>query len=405
MASPGTRSGRSGNSRTGAGSSRLRTDDRRAQISAIAAELFSERGYHGVGLGEIASAAGITGPAIYRHFPNKQGILAHAAREFAAALSSCAQEADAEPGSDEAKLDSAVRAVAALVVRRRGSIRLYQWEARHLDDEDRAQLTSSLRTLIAVVAHRLGAVRPELPEATAGLLASAALSGIASWSTHRVALSDRAAEETLRSAASVVLAADPPPAPDTTAAPGSPPVSALAARREKLLAASVPLFRKQGFHAVSMEEIGTAAGINASSVYRHFTGKADLLAAVYYRAADRLAVATGRAVDDAGDAVTALRGLVGAYVDFAFGNRDLLAIYLSEYRNLPTDDRHALRRAQRDHIRQWVTLTGQVRPDARHPQVTVQAALNVINDLAMPSTPLAAPGQATHLALDVLHFA
>ena len=62
---------------------RRRTHDRRAQISAIAAELFSERGYHGVGLGEIASAAGITGPAIYRHFRNKQDILAHAAQEFA----------------------------------------------------------------------------------------------------------------------------------------------------------------------------------------------------------------------------------------------------------------------------------------------------------------------------------
>ncbi|WP_243788313.1 TetR/AcrR family transcriptional regulator [Saccharopolyspora gloriosae] len=400
MASPGTRS-----TKAGAASSRLRTDDRKAQISAIAAELFSERGYHGVGLGEIASAAGITGPAIYRHFPNKQGILAHAAREFAAALSSCAQEADAAPGSDEEKLRAVVRAVTALVVRRRGSIRLYQWEARHLADGDRAEVARSLRTLISVVAHRLGAVRPELPETTARLQASAALSAVASWSTHRVALSDRAAEETLRSAASVVLAADPPAAPRTPVAPVGPAVSTLAARREKLLAAAVPLFRKQGFHTVSMEEIGTAAGINASSVYRHFSGKADLLAAVYYRAADRLAVATGQALDDAGDAATALRGLVGAYIDFAFGNRDLLAIYLSEYRNLPTDDRHALRRAQRDHIRQWVTLTGQVRPGARHPQVTVQAALNVINDLAMPTTPLAAPEQAAHLALDVLHSA
>lgn len=396
MASPSTRG-------TGTrGTSRRRTGDRRAQISAIAAELFSERGYHGVGLGEIASAAGITGPAIYRHFPNKQGILAHAAREFAAALTECARRADAEPGSDRDKLDAVVRAVAELVVHRRRSIRLYQWEARHLDDEDRRHVARCLGDLISVLAHRLAAVRPELPAATARLLASASLSGIAGWSTHRVALGDKVAQARLCSIAAVLLAADPPADSPTSAAPAGNGVPDLAARREKLLAAAVPLFRRRGFHAVSMEEIGTAAGINASSVYRHFSGKADLLAAVYYRAADRLTSACGQAVADAPDAEAARRGLVAAYVDFAFRNRDLLAVYLSEYKNLPTGDRHELRRAQRDHVRQWTLVAERVRPDAQHAQVTAQAALNMINDLAMASTQPATPEQAAHLALDVL---
>ncbi|WP_338595887.1 TetR family transcriptional regulator [Saccharopolyspora sp. SCSIO 74807] len=386
---------------------RRRTHDRRAQISAIAAELFSERGYHGVGLGEIASAAGITGPAIYRHFRNKQDILAHAAQEFADSLNACAEQADQESGDDEQRLRAIVRAVVSLVVHRRGSIRLYQWENRHLDADDRAQVDRKLRALIAVLANRLRALRPELPEPSARLLSSAALSGIASWSTHRVSLSDRVAEEALHSIASVVLAAEPPSPERKAVAPAVGGVPELAARREKLLAAAVVLFRERGFHTVSMEEIGTAAGINASSVYRHFAGKADLLAAVYYRAADRLAVATGRAVEGASDEETALRGLVAAYVEFAFDNRDLLAVYLSEYRNLPTDDRHALRRAQRDHIGQWMALTEHVREPTRanRLQVTVQAALNIVNDMAMAGSRIGGQEQARYLVLAVLHSA
>ena len=45
------------------------------------AELFCERGYHRVGIDEIAAVVGISGPAVYRHFPNKYAMLAHATRD------------------------------------------------------------------------------------------------------------------------------------------------------------------------------------------------------------------------------------------------------------------------------------------------------------------------------------
>ena len=40
-----------------------------------AARLFARKGFRGVSLEEIASAVGISGPALYRHFSNKQAIL------------------------------------------------------------------------------------------------------------------------------------------------------------------------------------------------------------------------------------------------------------------------------------------------------------------------------------------
>ena len=49
--------------------------DRRDQLLAAAERLIAERGFLGVRLEDIGAAVGISGPAIYRHFPNKEALL------------------------------------------------------------------------------------------------------------------------------------------------------------------------------------------------------------------------------------------------------------------------------------------------------------------------------------------
>ncbi len=49
---------------------------RRQQILDTAAELFAERGFHGVSVHDIGGACGISGPALYKHFAGKDDILA-----------------------------------------------------------------------------------------------------------------------------------------------------------------------------------------------------------------------------------------------------------------------------------------------------------------------------------------
>ena len=49
---------------------------RREQILATAADLFAERGFHGVSVADLGAACGISGPALYRHFPSKDAMLA-----------------------------------------------------------------------------------------------------------------------------------------------------------------------------------------------------------------------------------------------------------------------------------------------------------------------------------------
>ncbi|MEW6472086.1 MAG: TetR/AcrR family transcriptional regulator [Actinomycetota bacterium] len=49
---------------------------RKAEILDVAGDLFHRNGFHRVGMDEIGEAAGITGPALYFHFPSKTSLLA-----------------------------------------------------------------------------------------------------------------------------------------------------------------------------------------------------------------------------------------------------------------------------------------------------------------------------------------
>jgi AcrR family transcriptional regulator len=49
---------------------------RRQEILGRAAELFAARGFHGVSMSDLGAACGVSGPALYRHFPAKDAMLA-----------------------------------------------------------------------------------------------------------------------------------------------------------------------------------------------------------------------------------------------------------------------------------------------------------------------------------------
>ncbi len=55
---------------------RIARAHRRDRLVAAAARLFAERGFHGVSIEEIGASVGISGPAVYKHFPSKDAVLA-----------------------------------------------------------------------------------------------------------------------------------------------------------------------------------------------------------------------------------------------------------------------------------------------------------------------------------------
>lgn len=48
---------------------------RREQLLAVAKRLFAQHGFHGVRLDDLAKGAGISAPAVYRHFESKEAVL------------------------------------------------------------------------------------------------------------------------------------------------------------------------------------------------------------------------------------------------------------------------------------------------------------------------------------------
>lgn len=81
------------------------TDPKRAAINAAAIDQFSQRGYAGTSMANIADAAAMSRPALYQYFRNKGDIFASA---FVALFDDCVDRALAgldEPGTTAEQLD------------------------------------------------------------------------------------------------------------------------------------------------------------------------------------------------------------------------------------------------------------------------------------------------------------
>ncbi|MET7768759.1 TetR/AcrR family transcriptional regulator [Nocardia sp. NPDC005366] len=335
---------------------RRRPKDRKVQIIRAAARAFSERGYYPVGVDEIAAEVGISGPALYRHFANKYALLVAAAEEGAQHLLSVAQAADDPQLAPDARLDAVIKAISEHTIEIRREAGLYRWERRYLEREDRLRIRKIYDDLNATVAAPIAQLRPGAPPEDIAMLAAAVLSAVASIAAHRTALSGARLLPLLRDMCWSLVRADLPPAPSSPE-PG-PAVKGLpvTSKREQLLTEAIRIFGRQGYHEASIEEIGAAVGINASSVYRYFTSKSDLLAAAFYRTGDRVAMAITEALAEATSRPGAACGIAERYAKLTFATPEIMPVYYAEFSNLPPAEQHKLRAIQRQNILEWANL-------------------------------------------------
>jgi AcrR family transcriptional regulator len=178
-------------------------------------------------------------------------------------------------------------------------------------------------------------------------------------------------------------------------------------RREALLAAAAALFRERGYYGVGMQDIGRAAGIVGSGVYRHFASKEALLVEITDRLLDGLlAGARATRAEGAGPAAT-LDALIGLHLDFALDGEGLIAVYLGEERNLPDTDRRRARRKQKAYLQEWVDTLRELRPDLAEPDghLTAQAIVALLQSVAWQQPDLPRPqveARLQHLARGAL---
>jgi AcrR family transcriptional regulator len=83
---------------------RLSSEERRATIVEAAGRLFGERGYDATRLDDIAAAAGVTKPILYRHFDTKRALYLALLERHRDDLASFAAMIDAEEGTRDERL-------------------------------------------------------------------------------------------------------------------------------------------------------------------------------------------------------------------------------------------------------------------------------------------------------------
>lgn len=374
---------------------RSRPSNRRETIVEIAARFFSDSGYHAVHLGDIATAAGVSTPALYRHFPNKHALFAETARHLADTLTAALEGAHPEsgeilrepPGPDAVGIteepDELRRLMPALVgaaIDNRRTGGLYRWEAQYLDPEDVRYVRDIVVRQHRTIRDAVWRYRPETPLDDANLITAAMVSVAASPATHRASMSTRGIIALLSDAAISLADVDLPP---HTPTPPHPAGLGFASRRETLLVESISLFASRGFHDVTVDDIARAAGIPTSGVYRHFPSKAAILEAAFWRASDRVNVTIGDALTAATTPVDAITSLVTNYVAMNTAYPELLTVYMTEIGNVEPEQRRALRSQQRNNVEEWAGWVVRANPDRTPIQARflVHAALNVVLDL------------------------
>lgn len=88
---------------------RLKASERRAAIVAVAKVLFSDKGYHGVSVDEIARRLGVSPAILYRHFPSKEALYEEVLNEIACKRESYVEAVVRSDGSFSQVLRSITR--------------------------------------------------------------------------------------------------------------------------------------------------------------------------------------------------------------------------------------------------------------------------------------------------------
>jgi AcrR family transcriptional regulator len=153
-------------------------------------------------------------------------------------------------------------------------------------------------------------------------------------------------------------------------------------RREEILQVAVGLFASRGYHGVSMDDIGAAAGVTGPALYHHFAGKEAMLVAALDPVSEGLLEGgRARAAEHPGSPAAALGSLIEFHVAFALANPAVIALHLHELDRLPEEPRRQVRRLQRLYVEVWVQTLTALRTElgAAEARVLAHAAFGLMN--------------------------
>lgn len=118
-------------------------DSTRTRIQTEAARLFVASGYHGVSMREVAQAVGVTKPALYHHFADKEALFLALLEGALSMLAGIVDQARAKTGVQE-QLQTLVSSLLETAPEQRVGLQLAS-ELRHVSPERRAAFENEYR--------------------------------------------------------------------------------------------------------------------------------------------------------------------------------------------------------------------------------------------------------------------
>jgi len=386
-----------------------RSTERRGQILTAAARLFRQRGFAGVGIDDIGTAVGVSGPAVYRYFPSKHALLAAIVSGYLrSVIDEGGLRGDAE---SHERGDRFLHSAITVGLRDPDSLVVYLRQLAHLDPADLAAVRAD-RERVALAwdsvlrAHHIDKTLPSKQlrlRSAAGVLIHVALTRVSGAQARQ-----RLAEQMI----TVVLDASLPESaaePSPHGRPHAAPRLQHASRREAILAASTSLFRERSFTGVSLRDIGAAVGISASAVNRHFDSKEQLLATAFNRAAEQIAAGIAGAIGRSGSPAQAAVEIVRIYAHLAIECRDLIVINATETHFLPASYRDQRRRNQRMYVEELAQMLAAAHPELGMAECRIRAgsAFAAVNEVIMNDRLVQRPNlvqELTDLSLSLLQL-
>jgi AcrR family transcriptional regulator len=135
--------------------------DRRDELLTAAARLFARRGYHSVGVDDVAAAVGIAGPSIYHHFATKLDVVVAVMTRGAGQLLDGTDRALAGTRNDTEALDALLGAYISFSLTHNDLMDVLITEVPHLPEPHRSRFRQTQRHYLDQWLDVLGRLHPD----------------------------------------------------------------------------------------------------------------------------------------------------------------------------------------------------------------------------------------------------
>ncbi|MBB1156209.1 MULTISPECIES: TetR/AcrR family transcriptional regulator [Amycolatopsis] len=174
---------------------------RRQTLIKVAGELFHERAFDAVTTEMIGARAGVTGPALYRHFPSKQALLIAVLEDPLKDLLANARETAAEVTDPRKALEAMIDYHVTRSLQNVPSTLVFLKNEHNVPEEERHRMRRMMRLYAEEWSALVERLRPDLSDAQNRVLTHAVFSMINSVPQFNSGLDVESVASTIRTAA------------------------------------------------------------------------------------------------------------------------------------------------------------------------------------------------------------